>query len=104
MIRGSDLLDNTQRQLRLFTLLGGKAPEFGHIPIVVNEQGQKLSKQTYAPALNDKQASANLERAMQLLHHPLPAELQGATPAEILQWGIQHWSRTKIPQTLHITG
>lgn len=102
VIRGSDLLDNTQRQLWLFELLGGKAPAFGHIPIVVNEQGQKLSKQTYAPALNDTQASANLKQAMQLLHHPLPTALQGAAPAEILQWGIEHWSRAKIPQSLQI--
>ncbi|BFM18295.1 tRNA glutamyl-Q(34) synthetase GluQRS [Maricurvus nonylphenolicus] len=104
VIRGSDLLDNTQRQLWLFQLLKGRAPEFGHIPIVVNEQGQKLSKQTYAPALDDTKASSNLAQAMQLLHHPLPTELQGATPTEILQWGIEHWSREKIPQTLQITG
>jgi glutamyl-Q tRNA(Asp) synthetase len=104
VIRGSDLLDNTQRQLWLFQLLGSTPPAFGHIPIVVNQQGQKLSKQTYAPALDHNQASANLTRAMQLLHHPLPVSLHGAQPTEILQWGIEHWSRERIPQTLKITG
>ena len=59
MIRGRDLLDNTARQIHLIRLLGGDEPVYGHIPLLVNRSGQKLSKQTHAEALDDLSATAN---------------------------------------------
>lgn len=91
VIRGADLLDSTARQILLFNLLGTTTPVFGHIPLVLNEQGQKLSKQNLAPALDDQQVSDNLYRALCLLKQSPPIELARETPANLLQWGIQHW-------------
>ncbi|HCP21182.1 MAG TPA: tRNA glutamyl-Q(34) synthetase GluQRS, partial [Marinobacter hydrocarbonoclasticus] len=52
VVRGSDLLDMTAQQQQVFRALGAEPPHWLHIPVIVNEQGQKLSKQTHAPALD----------------------------------------------------
>ena len=43
VIRGADLLDSTARQTYLHKLFGLSSPEYGHLPMVMNNQGQKLS-------------------------------------------------------------
>lgn len=44
VVRGEDLLSSTPRQIYLQTLLGLRTPEYVHIPLLVNEQGVRLSK------------------------------------------------------------
>jgi len=96
VIRGADLLDSTARQILLFKLLGTTAPTFGHIPLVLNDQGQKLSKQNLAPALDDRKASENLYRALCFLKQSPPVELQGESPSGVLDWAIQHWQLASL--------
>lgn len=91
IIRGSDLLEVSARQQFLFQLLGAKAPIYGHVPVAVNAEGQKLSKQNLAPPLNPSEAGANLWRALAFLNQKPPAELANATPEELLDWGLRHW-------------
>jgi len=62
IVRGADLLDSTPRQLYLQQLLGLPQPSYLHVPVVVNEVGDKLSKQTGAQAFDNGSSMAELLR------------------------------------------
>jgi len=99
VVRGSDLLDMTAQQQQIFRALGAEPPHWLHIPVIVNEQGQKLSKQTHAPALDDDHPARNLFLALQALgQQPVPTLAQ-ATVEEVLSWAEAHWQRSAIPLT-----
>jgi glutamyl-Q tRNA(Asp) synthetase len=96
IIRGSDLLEVTARQIFLFQLLNAPAPAFGHVTLASQPNGQKLSKQNLAPALELKDASFNLWHALVFLQQNPPQELCGASPKELLNWGKINWDRNVI--------
>ncbi|UZE95872.1 tRNA glutamyl-Q(34) synthetase GluQRS [Alkalimarinus alittae] len=104
IVRGSDLLDSTPAQLALYDALATSPPLFGHIPIIVNNRGQKLSKQNLAPSINTPRISQNLQHALAALNHPLPPLLSGASAEEIIAWAIQNWSLNRVPKSLSIQG
>jgi glutamyl-Q tRNA(Asp) synthetase len=62
IVRGADLLDSTPRQLYLQQVLGLPQPSYLHVPVVVNELGEKLSKQTGAQAFDNGAAPQLLLR------------------------------------------
>lgn len=102
VVRGADLLDSTPKQLRLFQLLNQTAPEYLHIPLAVNQQGDKLSKQNYAPAIQPEQAQEQLFQALRFLGHCPPSEFKSESCEQTLSWAIEHWQRQSIPRTLTI--
>ncbi|WP_448851775.1 tRNA glutamyl-Q(34) synthetase GluQRS [Corynebacterium sp. 335C] len=56
--RGDDLLSSAPRQAHLAHLLGGRAPEYVHVPLVLNEEGKRLAKRDGAVTLRDVTAGA----------------------------------------------
>jgi len=95
VIRGADLLDSTARQILLFQLLGtdlnlSPVPTFGHVPLVTNNEGQKLSKQNLAPALDDNTPEKNIFNALQFLQQQPPIELETESLNTILNWAIRY--------------
>ncbi len=95
IIRGSDLLDVTARQIFLFQLLKAPVPQFGHVTLASQPNGQKLSKQNLAPALDLKDAAENLWCALAFLKQNPPKEMWGAT-SELVDWAKLHWRRASI--------
>ena len=53
VVRGADLLDSTPRQLYLYNLLGLRAPEFIHFPLLLTADGRRLSKRNADAGLDD---------------------------------------------------
>ncbi len=97
VVRGADLLWNTPRQIHLQTQLGLPTPRYAHVPLITNAAGQKLSKQTLAPALPEQARSAVMAQALALLGQTPPVELIGADPAELLAWARAHWHIENVP-------
>ncbi len=101
IIRGDDLIDSTPRQQYLLEQLDLKVPAYGHVPVIKNHDGEKLSKQGMAPMLKVTTPVANIEQCLVLLGMNLPTDLAGARVEELLTWATKHWSRTKVLQARH---
>ncbi|MEH6592107.1 MAG: tRNA glutamyl-Q(34) synthetase GluQRS [Halioglobus sp.] len=99
VLRGSDLLDTTARQIYLQQVLQVPTPSYAHIPVITNNTGQKFSKQNHAPALDEHACLTNLRYALAFLQ-------QASAPAEIndrdslLAFALEHWSTQTIPRTM----
>lgn len=98
VVRGADLLASTPRQVLLQRLLAYPMPEYTHLPIAVNRNGEKLSKQTLAAPLADREAPAELVRALRFLGQDVPADLAGASTPEIWTWARKNWRAEDIPR------
>ncbi len=86
IVRGYDLYDSTPRQAWLQTLLGLATPRYAHFPVLVDQDGLKLSKQTGAPELRTDRAGDNLLRALSILGMPAPASRRAAGVEALLDW------------------
>jgi glutamyl-Q tRNA(Asp) synthetase len=96
VLRGMDLMDSTPRQILLQSLLGLPSPAYAHIPLVVDQAGIKLSKQSGAPPVDDRHASKVLAEVLTMLHHPPPLQLLGAPPQELLAWAQGAWTLERV--------
>jgi glutamyl-Q tRNA(Asp) synthetase len=97
VVRGTDLLTATAPQLYLQSLLGLPRPHYRHLPIATNAAGQKLSKQTYAAAIDNAHPGPTLYAALAFLGHPPPVEMATATPETLLAWALENWDTGKLP-------
>jgi len=86
VVRGADLLESTPRQIHLQRLLGLATPSYAHLPVAVNVEGEKLSKQTAAVPLDAKNPLPVLIQAMMFLGQSPPDELAGAELADFWTW------------------
>ncbi|MBZ9540074.1 MULTISPECIES: tRNA glutamyl-Q(34) synthetase GluQRS [Modicisalibacter] len=104
VVRGVDLLDNTPWQWQLQAALGVPHPRYLHLPLVVAENGQKLSKQNLAPALPEDDASVRhrLHDALGLLAQAPPAALRTAPVAEQLAHAVSHWDPGRLDARAHL--
>lgn len=97
VVRGSDLLDSTARQILLQRALGYPTPAYFHIPVVVGADGAKLSKQTLAPAVEASCAAGTLVSALEFLGQRPPRELARQRAADVVAWALESWDRAKVP-------
>lgn len=64
VIRGDDHVNNTPRQINIFRALGKEPPVYAHLPTVLNEQGEKMSKRNGAKPVTQYAAEGYLPNAM----------------------------------------
>jgi len=100
VVRGADLLWSTPRQVALQRALGLATPRYLHVPVATNEQGEKLSKQTLARAVDAGHAAQALRGALAFLGQPVPA---GGTAGEVLASAAAAWDIARIPRAAAVT-
>jgi glutamyl-Q tRNA(Asp) synthetase len=89
VVRGSDLSDSTGKQIALFGALQAEAPNYWHLPLVLNDAGEKLSKQSGASALDLNCPATEMNRAFQVFGLP---EITAETPEQWLTKALPLWA------------
>ncbi|WP_425270662.1 tRNA glutamyl-Q(34) synthetase GluQRS [Pantoea wallisii] len=98
IVRGADLIAPTVRQIALYQQFGWPVPDYLHLPLAINHDGNKLSKQNHAPALPAGDARPLLVQALRFLGQPVAEGWQDLSPASLLSEAVRHWSPAHIPQ------
>jgi glutamyl-Q tRNA(Asp) synthetase len=96
VVRGADLLSSTAWQLDLQATLDLPRPIYGHLPLVVEADGTKLSKSRQAVGLDPSQVAIGLTTTLTLLSHAPPPDLARDSVKNLWDWAFEHWN----PQAL----
>lgn len=101
IVRGADLLESTPRQRYLQQCLGFSPQHYMHIPIVLNNHGEKLSKHTQASPLaldarDQPLIASQLYEALVFLGQAPPRFLLQRSVSQIWSWGFTHWQKNAI--------
>jgi glutamyl-Q tRNA(Asp) synthetase len=88
VVRGADLLGSTARQIHLQRLLTCPTPRYLHVPVAVNERGEKLSKQSGAASLDVARGREALASALAFL---------GQQPSASLEEAARRWDAARVP-------
>jgi glutamyl-Q tRNA(Asp) synthetase len=100
VVRGADLLWSTPRQIALQRSLGWPSPSNLHVPVAADRAGEKLSKQTRAPAIDVANGAAALRRALRFLGQ---RPLDDGNAAEVLAHAMDTWDAGLIPRRAAIS-
>ena len=101
IVRGADLVEPTVRQISLYHQFGWSAPDYIHLPLAVNAQGVKLSKQNHAPALPGGDPRPVLIDALRFLNQNVTNEWQDLRIDELLDLAVAHWTLEAVPKIQH---
>jgi glutamyl-Q tRNA(Asp) synthetase len=96
VVRGADLLTSTPRQILLQRALGLATPAYAHLPLVLDQDGVKLSKSAGAAVVDSSQPAAELWRALCLLRQDPPAQLRRGAVRTLWDWAIEHWTMAPL--------
>ncbi len=103
IVRGADLLDSTPRQIYLQNLLGFSMPNYLHLPVAINKDGSKVSKQSHAAAIDLEKPSKVIFDALRFLGQSPPPEAIDSDLDSLLVWSIKNWNINAIPKQKGIT-
>ena len=97
VIRGEDHVTNTAAQIQLFRALGGEAPAFAHLPLLLDAGGEKLSKRTQGLSLRELRAdeveAMALNSYLAKLGTPDPIEERQSLNALIEEFDLSRMGR-----------
>ncbi len=99
IVRGADLASNTARQIYLQSALGYPTPHYLHLPLVLDQRGDKLSKQTMATAIATDNAQLTLQALQLAAGHLGLTSLPNKDHVTIAEWllaATQAWREQKI--------
>jgi glutamyl-queuosine tRNA(Asp) synthetase len=98
IVRGADLIEPTVRQISLYQHFAWPVPGYIHLPLALNAEGAKLSKQNHAPALPEGDPRPILIRALQFLGQNITAQWQDLTLADLLENAVKNWTLDSVPE------
>ena len=102
IVRGADLIDSTPRQIYLQRLLKLPTPSYLHLPVAINDRGEKLSKQTRASPVDRARAGQTIFTVLRFLGQQPPAELAKWPAHDANAWAVTNWRRENLPSTAAI--
>ncbi len=97
IVRGADLIAPTVRQISLYQQLGWQAPDYVHLPLVVNPDGNKLSKQNHAPPLPEGDPRPVLAAALAFLNQPVDDDWRALSTETLLRHAVEKWDLSAVP-------
>ncbi|WP_165310327.1 tRNA glutamyl-Q(34) synthetase GluQRS [Vibrio ziniensis] len=103
VVRGADLIEPTGRQISLYKTLNQTPISYLHLPLAMDINGNKLSKQNHATAIDANNPRPTLIKAMQFLGFNLPDEMIEGRINEIILWGTENWHIGQLPEQIEIT-
>jgi glutamyl-Q tRNA(Asp) synthetase len=96
VVRGADLLSSTPWQIELLDALALPAPIYGHLPLLLEPDGAKLSKTRNATPIDPAAAPKLLTSTLTLLSQTPPPDLADSSIKDVWNWAVAHWQ----PQAL----
>ncbi|MGR5287312.1 tRNA glutamyl-Q(34) synthetase GluQRS [Vibrio maritimus] len=102
VVRGADLIEPTGRQISLYKTLGAAPVTYLHLPLAIDDSGNKLSKQNHATAIDLSNPKPTLLNAMRFLGFEISDDIAGQNIAKIVQWGVENWQLFQLPNQLKI--
>lgn len=102
VVRGADLLASTFRQQLVLERLGRPAPAWGHLPVLRDGDGRKLSKSGGSASVDTEHPARSLHLALSLLGQRPPQELARADVSTVLAWAREHWNPDCLRGRLNI--
>ncbi|MCA0934843.1 tRNA glutamyl-Q(34) synthetase GluQRS [Vibrio alginolyticus] len=103
VVRGADLIEPTGRQISLYQTLGQPEVSYLHLPLAMDDNGNKLSKQNHATAIDINNPKPALLKAMTFLGFDIPEDIKASEIAQILRWGCENWRLEQLPAEIEIT-
>jgi len=103
VVRGADLIEPTGRQISLYQILGQPEVSYLHLPLAIDDNGNKLSKQNHATAIDIDNPKPALLKAMTFLGFDIPEEIRASDITNILRWGCENWQLEQLPTEIEIT-
>jgi glutamyl-Q tRNA(Asp) synthetase len=95
VVRGSDLLESTARQIHLQHALGLPTPVYVHHPLAISGDGRKLGKRFGSDPVGRLPATEVVSIALQFLGQKPP---DGMELKELWSWASEHWQAESIPR------
>jgi glutamyl-Q tRNA(Asp) synthetase len=98
VVRGADLLGSTHRQIYLQQLLNYSTPGYCHLPLAVDNLGNKISKSGNAAKVDIKNKENLIINALNFLGQRPPDDLIKSQLNDIWLWAIKHWNVADVPK------